>query len=395
MSKGKLGMLLYRLHAWIGLISALFLFVICTTGVVAIYKPEIERAVDWRGYDFNVPHTDRPVSIEHALRSVLAAYPSAEVSACAYPAPPGSMDGHGPTYSFRLRHEGRGIQALVDPSNGRVVAARVGNDGWANWLRQLHVRFLYFGFWGRVVVGFLGVVFLASIVTGLLIYGKFNKGAWWPTVRWDRGARILAADLHKWVGIVTLAFNILFGLTGAVIGLENLAHRYGPRQEQEEERLVRQPVAELPPGMIERCVGETRTLLPGAQPTRVLLTHRRDGCLKVFVEHPAQHLVKENVSHATFDAATGALVQVYDGTGSSAAARFYYAMEPLHFGRFGGHGVKLLWAAMGLSGSFLSASGFVIYVVRKWQRTSTRRVKLGAFRQPAALQPEVSFGRSA
>ncbi len=35
-------------------------------------------------------------------------------------------------------------------------------------------------------------------------------------------------DLHKAVGLWTLAFNLLFGVTGAVLGLENLYYRMRP-----------------------------------------------------------------------------------------------------------------------------------------------------------------------
>ena len=75
-----------------------------------------------------------------------------------------------------------------------------------------------------------------------------------------------------------------------------------------------------------------------------------------------RRLVREASSYVTFDAATSQPIEVYDATRVGPGVRLYYAMEPLHFGRLGGAmWVKLLWGLMGLSGGFLSISGFARY----------------------------------
>ncbi len=43
-------------------------------------------------------------------------------------------------------------------------------------------------------------------------------------------------------------------------------------------------------------------------------------------------------------------------------------MEPLHFGRFGGLPVQILYAVMGLTAGFLSISGYAIYAIRTRRR---------------------------
>ena len=49
MAKSRFGYLLYRWHAWAGLVSGVFLLVICVSGSIAVFRPEIERAVEQRG----------------------------------------------------------------------------------------------------------------------------------------------------------------------------------------------------------------------------------------------------------------------------------------------------------------------------------------------------------
>ena len=76
MSKSRFGILLYRAHGWVGLFSGLFLIVICVTGSVAVFRPEIERAVDYRGLDFTiVPNGNAKISASRAAATAQSAYP--------------------------------------------------------------------------------------------------------------------------------------------------------------------------------------------------------------------------------------------------------------------------------------------------------------------------------
>ena len=128
----------------------------------------------------------------------------------------------------------------------------------------------------------------------------------------------------------------------------------------------RADVAQLPAGGIDGFVAQARTLVPGSNPTGVQLNHARTGIVRVDLWPTTAHLVREASSYVVFDASTAQPIEVYDATNAPAGVRFYYAMEPLHFGRLGGAmWVKLLWGLMGLSGGFLSVTGFVIYVLRK------------------------------
>ena len=375
---------LYRWHAWTGLFGGLFLLFLCVTGSVAVFRPEIERAADWGDFDFRTPGTAAgapPLPLEEAMRRVQAADPGADVVGGAYAPPPGSAAAHGPAYRFTVRRPGGSLVLLVDPATADVLASGDPGRGWGNFVRQLHVRFLYGSFWGRWVAGFFGIVLVFSTVSGLIIYTRFNANSWKPMLRRGRGARIVSADLHKIVGFASLAFNLVFGVTGAVLGLEGIYYRYFG----ERDPAVTGPrVARLAPEVLGAALRRTGELLPGTTVTRFASAHARQGTFTVYAEHPAAALVRENASHVTFDTA-GRVLEVYDAAAAPAAARAYYAMEPLHFGRLGGAlWVKLLWAVMGLAGGFLSVSGFVIYAARKWK---SRRPAPAAARAPAPPRP--------
>jgi uncharacterized iron-regulated membrane protein len=366
MSKSRFPILLYRTHAWVGLLSGLFLVVICVTGSVAVFRPEIERAVDYRGLDFTVvPNGNPKISAGRAAATAQAAYPASTPQQVRFPAPPGSTQVHGDAYLVTLTQgRGKNVQVLVDPYRDAVIRQHKPVRGWGDWLRQLHVRFLYGSFWGRYIVGFFGLTMVFSTISGLMIFARFNGNSWWPKrVRWGRGTRIVSADLHKLVGLGSVAFNIVFGLSGAVLGLEGIYHKFIA----EKPAVVRRAsVARLPDGGIDGFIEKARALVPDAQPSAILLNHARAGIVRVDLWPTTRHLVREASSYVTFDAKTAQPLEVYDATNVAAGVRLYYAMEPLHFGRLGGAmWVKLLWGLMGLTGGFLSITGFAIYVLRK------------------------------
>lgn len=388
MSRSRFGILVYKWHAWVGLFSGVFLLFICVTGSVAIFRPEIERAVDWEAYDFNiVPNGRSPISLERAIAVAEAAYPGSVAQIARYPDIGGSALSHGPAYSVQL-NAGRGkgtLNVLVDPYEATVVASQRPNRGWGNWLRQLHVRFLYGSYWGRWIVGVFGLVLVFSTVTGLMIYPKFNGGSWRPLLRRERGARILLADLHKIVGLSSVAFNIIFGVTGAVVGLEGLYRKYVLSPATPAVARV-EGVKVLEPGTLERFIDQSRQLISGGTPTSVTLSHARAGTVRVHLETPILALVKENASSVLFNAKSGEPIEIYDARSASLAGRFYYAMEPLHFGRLGGAmWVKLLWGLMGLTGGFLSITGFAIFVLRKRKPARVAALVRSEPRRPGAL----------
>jgi uncharacterized iron-regulated membrane protein len=389
MTKSRFPILLYRTHAWVGLLSGIFLIVICVTGSIAVFRPEIERAVDYAGHDFTiVPTGNDKISAERAVRTAEAQYPGSRAQLVRFPALPGATQVHGDAYLVQL-NQGRGkgnVSVLVDPYRDAVITALKPVRGWGDFVRQLHVRFFYGSFWGRYIVGFFGLTLLFSTVSGLLIFARFNGASWRPRgVRWGRGGRIVTGDVHKLVGLGTVAFNVIFGVTGAVLGLEGIYHKY---LADKPPAVKRAAVARLPEGRIDELVGRAQELVPGGQPNAIMLNHARSGVVRVDLWPTTGHLVREASSYVMFDAKSGEPAEVYDATKAAAGVRLYYAMEPLHFGRLGGAmWVKLLWGLMGLSGGFLSVSGFVIYALRK----RTPRAVPARADEEINAQPAVDF----
>lgn len=386
----RFGILLYRWHSWVGLASGLFLIFICVTGSVAVFKPEIERAVDYGDFKFDLPaHAPdaKPIRVEQAIRTAEASQPRSRASSARFPARGSSAQSHDDTYLITLEASRgrRAQQVLVDPYQNKVLTTNTPRAGWGDFVRQLHVRFFYGSFWGRYVVGVFGIALLFSTVSGLMIFTRFNGRRWKPMFRRGRGRRIALADLHKIVGLSSVAFNIMFGLSGAVLGLEGVYFKYFA----ERTRLQKHnSVAVLATSDVQKCVDAARSLVPTGIPAGVGLNNRKTGLVKVEMVHQDAQLVRELSSYVVFDAKSLKPIETYDASKAAVGVRLYYAMEPLHFGRLGGSiVVKLLWGLMGLTGGFLSISGFAIFVLRQRMAWRNKR-EIAKIQSISSARPE-------
>jgi len=380
----------WKTHTWAGLFSGLFLLIICVSGSVVVFKPEIERTVDWQGYDFNVTPIGTPISPEAALAVLRGAYPGRTISTLVFPADASSADSNAGVYWSRIGGSkgDKPLDVLVDPYKAKVVAETRLQEGWGFWLRQLHLRLLYGQFWGRWIVGIFGIVMVYSTITGLIIYARFNANHWKPMLRRGRGWRIGLADWHKIVGLGSLSCNLLFGATGAVLGMETLYARYAGKSVSTNATSspttkpttnpttasAEAPAFKVPSGVIDACVAEAARLFPDQRVNSLELGGLSAGSLRLRLQPPTAALVKQGVSSVTFDVRTLEPRRVDDARTHSAAARVYYSMEPLHFGRLGGSMiVKLIWSFMGMAAALLSITGYLIYLIRWKKKRAARR----------------------
>lgn len=350
---------LFVIHKWTGLVSGLLLFVVCLSGAVAVFKAEIDWLITPAK---RVKAQEIPASIDAVLR---AAGPN--VSGVVFPSEP---DVAYTAYAGK-RH------VFIDPYTAKVTGWREGETV-ANVIRQLHARFYFFGWQGRVFVGVLGLTLTISAITGLVIYAPFMRGVWAQGLRWwqiRKGWQLAWSDWHKLIGITSIAFNLLLGVTGAVLGLENLT-RYTPRLDQ---AVHPRPQAKSAPREMQMIGGDAaiaaaKRAMPDLVPTSLLLPSKFSGHYTIY-GNITGHFAREAANFICIDAYDGSVLQVHDSRLVSTGVRAYDWAEPLHFGRFG-KTIMTLYVLLGLAGSFLSVSGFVLWLIKR--RSKSRSLLIGS-----------------
>lgn len=352
-------------HSALGLAFAALIFIVCLSGTVAVFLNELYR---WEQPDAPI------VSGRLAPEAVAAALKAGQVQALADNSAHdmfllGPYSGSA-RFSINYHDHETGAEGhwLADES-GRLVT-RV-KAPWAEFIGDLHMSLHLPRRWGLFLVGLTGVALLSSLISGLLSHPRIFKDAF--ALRWGGSRRLQEADLHNRLGVWGLPFHIAVPLTGALLGLSTLivgvlalaayngnsekafATILGPLAGKDE------TAAPLPD--IAAMIRHVQASRPDAVFVSARLQHVGEAGQVV-------HLGMSTPGHLTFSNSyyfDGAGKPLGDGgleTGS-VGQQILGALQPLHFGWFGGMPVKLAYGVLGLALTIVTHSGVVIWLARR------------------------------
>ncbi|MDR6782747.1 putative iron-regulated membrane protein [Pedobacter africanus] len=355
--------LLWKIHHWAGLYTGIIIGILCITGAIAVFIPEIDLFIQKQYYSVSSSPYTTP-RIDSALAQAKKDYPKMSGLLIDMPDKPGQTA----TFSFAIKGKGKADSKFhflfVDAGQDKIIGSRDRQNSLANYLRQMHVR-LYEGFWGRQLVGLAGIAFIVLTITGMLIYSSFMKKQPYPKIR-KKNTRILMADWHKILGISALAFNFVIACTGAWLGLlPKLMQWFGVKEPSHfEARAIMDKKEDAKTTVRWDQVFKTvKKEFPELKPGYMRASE--DGSASIEVHGSIEGLIYErNINALVISKTSYQPLFKFDIRQASFSDKLYAVQEALHFGDFGGLGLKILYAMLGLTSAFLSISGFVVYLYR-------------------------------
>lgn len=342
---------LFQIHLWVGIAAGLYIVVSCVTGSALVFRIEIQRALYPRLF---APGAPGPVAdVAAVVESVRAAYPRGRVAGVDAPTEAR------PTYLAYVTVDARSRTVLLDPVTAAVLG-ELPDHSWLRTLQELHFDLLA-GRPGRIVNGLGGLLILVLCVTGLVI--------WWPGIAsWRRafvvdfrpGWRRVNWDLHSATGIWSLVLIAMWAATGAYYGF--------PRQ-------------------FRALIDAARRHMPNHHLARIVAPTNDRGAFQVmFSEVQPTPVGVRDLIPVYLDQHTGALLGKPRRPTRTAGDVIVAWIGPLHFGSFGGTGVKILWCVVGLAPPLLFVTGFIMWwtrVVRpRWLRAGPRVDSAGGLHRP-------------
>jgi uncharacterized iron-regulated membrane protein len=206
---------LFQLHLWTGIGVGLYILMISLTGSVLVYRNELFTAAT---PDPIVVTGSGPTLTDQQLN---------EAATRAYP-------GYRVTSINRARNPNQAVdvwlkrgddlkQRLFDPYAGKDLGESVPLGIWfISKLIDLHDNLLA-GPTGRYVNSFGGFLLLVLASTGMVIWWPGRK-TWRRSVTLHRkvGWKRFTWDLHSMMGFWSLGFIVLFAVSGAYLGNEDL-----------------------------------------------------------------------------------------------------------------------------------------------------------------------------
>jgi uncharacterized iron-regulated membrane protein len=346
---------LFRIHRWSGLLAGVPLAIILFTGTLAVFKDEIDQVLN--PHLLLVQPTLHRSSLQAAYQ--LARTTNIRIDIIELPSR------HDRAVSFYgYTPDGTWQQITIDPYRLHILGNRDVRSSFADILRQLHVRFYFFGPTGRIVVGLFGLALATSGITGLLLYPRFIRAHPWRCIRWRRGPQWLWSDLHKLFGLVSFACNLLWAVTGMVLGLENLGAYWKPVQRAfHPTPTVRATTFELLTPL-DSFIHHAQRIMPELHPRRISLPSRLGAPIILYGTSQGSW-TGESSSWIAFEPADGRVLQLHRHQDAPLLTRMYNYLDPLHFGSFAGLSSQILWFFFGVLVSLLPVTGLFLWFNKK------------------------------
>lgn len=361
-------------HKTLGLALAGILYLICLTGWVGVYYVEFER---WERPNIPEFSMATPEAIARAAadtrKVMLADTHRGPLDTDIYiGTPTESM----PRLIVGYGHEARGYDAQGN------FAGEATHD-LTHFLTEMHYYLHLPESFGMIVVCAFGVGMLALLIGGALSHPRMFRDAF--TLRARTQGHLTRADVHNRLGAWTLPFAVIITLTGTLIGLSqvvalvmgmafydgNSLKAYEPifgSQAEIDAATGGKPLNGDP--AIVNAITQIRKAQPEQPITFIAI--RMVATPQEFIEittMPSQRLVYGEAWR--FDA-NGNLKGSYHLSDGPAGRQISASLYSLHFGNFGGHPVKLIYALLGLGLTVMIAAGMDIWLTKSAGRGRPR-----------------------
>ncbi|MET3517983.1 putative iron-regulated membrane protein [Pseudacidovorax sp. 1753] len=242
-------------------------------------------------------------------------------------------------------------------------------------MRGLHTD-LFAGLVGGIFMGVMALLFVLANVSGLLLYAPFMNGRKFGTVRRERSARIAWLDLHNLLGIVSLAWALLMGATGAFNQLSKplFAHWTATQVRPLALQLSAEAQGGTPsPGQwtsLDAAIHVAEQDLPGVHIGTMLMPGSQYGSPHHYLLWAAGDtpLTSRMLQPVLVDASTGKLSAIVH---MPWYLRTLELSRPLHFGDYGALPLKLLWTVLDGVTVIVLVSGLWLW----WDRQRRASVK--------------------
>lgn len=352
-------------HSALGIAFAALIYIVCLSGTLAVFLHELYR---WEQPD--APVVSVPLSPEAVQTAVDAAYRKALAANAAHDI---VVMGPSPVQSrvlidFHDHESGVDGHWLGDASGRPVVTQHM---PWSAFVADLHMQLHLPRTWGMFLVGLTGVALLSSLISGLLSHPRLFKDAF--HLRWGGARRLEQADLHNRLGVWGLPFHVVVSTTGALLGLSTLVVGVLAlaAYDGDSERAFADILGPMP------TEDETAAPVPdvAAMIRQVQSAHPDAVFSSVVIQHVATAGQVVNVGMRTPGHLAMANGYFFDGAGTSLGdagletgsigQQILGALQPLHFGWFGGFPIKVAYGLLGLAMTIVTATGITVWLARR------------------------------
>ena len=356
------------LHRWSSIVVTPFFLVLCLSGSILTFQPEIDHAFGWAN-EVRVPTSAKPASLSRIVAAASAGHSGFHAMGAEID------DGFvsvtlGPPKATSIEDK-RNINVDVNAYTASVLPMVDSSRRPTSVLLDLHSNWLN-GDLGRLFGSVVALTVFISLISGLAIYAPYVRDALFTISPKKLGRRARQVDLHIVVGIVVLGWAVLVTCTGFAQAVSNVASRHW--QQTELAQLSSTLGSPHPP-----------TSWKSIDAIAAAANRNSHGGTVVFYAYPNTDSSTPN-AFVVFVVPTAGrgllldalLVDATTGRTSQLQPQPWYlnaiaVAGPLHFGNYGGLGLKILWLACAWSALAITVNGAWLWWMRlPWRQAFVR-----------------------
>lgn len=346
--------LFLNVHLWLGLASSVIVLILCLTGTVLGLQGPIEG---WVNRDvLRVTPQASPLALETLVPRVAEATGKTFTALVVKPEPDAAL----------LLMEGRKA-TYVDPYTGEVLGQLnpTVNEGFMTMFR-LHRWLLLDRDLGRMITGAATLIFVVTLLTGVVLWWPRRLALWGKALRFRQGAnwKGMNYDLHAVLGAYALLPLLVMGLSGLYWSynepFKTVVYRVlDGKPLPIEERGASpgrdaKPFIDLPYG---RILAETEAAYAYAGPVHIAFPTGEGKPVTVRKVHMPTAVSLPYSDRLTLDARTGAILKRAPFSERSRAEQLLSLIKDIHIGTvFGGLSLTL-YVIASLIGTSLPLTG--------------------------------------
>jgi len=354
---------LLKVHLWVGMAAALFLFALGLSGALLTFEDIIDPALNASAWYVKPQGT--PLKLTQIMQTIGQAFPQSTVEELVLPQKPDET-----VKIVSLLSTGREVAIGVNPYTGEIVG-KSSDQQFRPMLaiREFHTHLLIGRRRGHMIVTIAACCLLGLAVTGIVL--------WWPSrifkLRGGSWSNVVF-DLHHVLGLWSSVCVLLFALTGIAIGLEDQVNRWALAASQMQPMpwpTAKPPAAGVSPLTPDELLTKAESIAQGARPIGLDFDSPTDPAL-VIMKFPEDHLGRTWV---ILDRYTGDVLR-FDNTRAMPVVLKYARLwnQEIHTGELFGWPTRILACIFSLAVAVLAVTGPWIW----WNRNRAQRSRTAA-----------------
>lgn len=365
------------IHRWLGFISGLVVFIVSITGCLFCFQDEIQDATkSFR----KVEVVNKPIMKPTELQGiVLKKFPKGTYAGMAYIGPDRAAQ-------VRVIDKAGYHNVFINPYTGKIQGDDIMQQNFFVIVEFIHLYLLLPTETGKLVVGISVLIFVAIMITGIIL--------WWPkrksdrkrsfTIKWGGRWRRVNYDLHNVLGFYATSIAIILAITGMSMsfewmerGIYNAGNIGRKISHDKEEVVMKSDSLHMPKNPDVAAIDvayETVNKLSPQNPMIVFYGGDKSGDALNAVSYPKPLYFSYNDSYQ-FDKHTGKLLHFLPNTKKSPGMKLNNMNYDIHVGQIAGLPGKIIAFLASLICASLPITGFIIWLGKRNKKPKAKKVR--------------------